>query len=52
MVRLLSEKMKKRVAPVTVAAEGCGGQPEHRFGDKVDITKFPAPKMWPLDGGK
>ena len=52
MVRILSEKMKKRVAPVTIEAKHAEVNQNIDSGDKVDITKFPAPKMWPLDGGQ
>ncbi len=52
MVRILSEKMKQRIAPVTVDAKEAEVNQNIDTGDKVDITRFPAPKMWPLDGGK
>jgi UbiD family decarboxylase len=52
MVRVLSEKMKKRVAPVTIDAKKAEVNQNFETGDKVDITKLPAPKMWPLDGGR
>jgi len=52
MVRVLSEKMKKRVAPVTVDAKDAQVNQNIESGDKIDVTRFPAPKMWPLDGGK
>jgi len=51
LIRTLSEKMKKRVAPVTVDAKAAEVNRNVVSGDKVDVTKFPAPKMWPLDGG-
>ena len=52
MVRVLSEKMKKRVAPVTIDAKNAEVNQNIESGDRVDITRFPAPKMWPLDDGK
>ena len=52
LVRVLSEKMKKRVAPVTVDAKHAEVNQNIETGDKIDITRFPAPKMWPLDGGR
>jgi len=51
LVRVLSEKMKKRLAPATIDAKHAEVNQNVETGDKVDITKFPAPKMWPLDGG-
>ena len=52
LVRVLSEKMKKRIAPVTIDAKDAEVNRNVESGDKVDVTKFPAPKMWPLDGGR
>jgi len=52
LVRALSEKMKKRVAPVRVDAKDAEVNQNFETGDKVDVTRFPAPKMWPLDGGR
>ena len=52
LVRVLSEKMKKRLAPVTVDVKHAEVNQNFETGDQVDITKFPAPKMWPLDGGR
>jgi UbiD family decarboxylase len=52
LVRVLSEKMKKRIAPVVIDAKDAEVNQNIETGDKVDVTKFPAPKMWPLDGGR
>jgi len=52
LVRILSEKMKSRVAPVTVDAKDAEVNQNIETGDAVDVTRFPAPKMWPLDGGR
>jgi UbiD family decarboxylase len=52
LVRALSEKMKRRVAPSVVEASEALVNENIKTGDKVDITRFPAPKMWPLDGGR
>ncbi|MDD2735707.1 MAG: UbiD family decarboxylase [Desulfuromonadaceae bacterium] len=51
-VRILSKKMKQRIAPKTIDAKLAPVNQNIESGDKVDVTKFPAPKMWPLDGGK
>ncbi len=48
IIRVLSEKMKQRVAPVVIDAKDAEVNQNIETGNKVDITKFPAPKMWPL----
>ena len=52
LIRVLSEKMKRRIAPVEVAPSAAPVNQNIETGDAVDVTKFPAPKMWPLDGGR
>lgn len=52
LTRILSQKMKKRIPPKLIDAKQASVNQNIDTGDKVDITKFPAPKMWPLDGGK
>ena len=51
-VRVLSRKMKERIAPKAVDASTAPVNQNIETGDQVDVTKFPAPKMWPRDGGK
>ena len=51
-VELLKEKMKRRLPPTMVDAKDALVNQNIETGDDVDITKFPAPKMWPRDGGK
>jgi UbiD family decarboxylase len=52
LVKILKEKSKTRIPPkVTPAAAAAVNQNIDR-GDKVDVTKFPAPHFWPLDGGR
>ena len=52
LVRVLSEKMKRRLPPTVVDAAGAAVNKNIDTGDKVDVTRLPAPHMWPLDGGK
>ena len=52
LTRILSHKMKNRIAPKKVDAKFAPVNQNIETGDQVDVTKFPAPKMWPLDGGK
>ena len=51
-VELLKEKMKRRLPPTIVDAKDALVNQNVETGDDVDITKFPAPKMWPRDGGR
>jgi len=52
LTRILSHKMKNRIPPKTVDAATAPVNQNIETGDQVDVTKFPAPRMWPLDGGK
>jgi 4-hydroxy-3-polyprenylbenzoate decarboxylase len=52
LTRTLCDKMKRRIAPQTIEARDAPVNKNVDTGDAVDITRFPAPKMWPLDGGK
>ena len=52
LVKVLKEKMKRRIPPVFVEASAAPVNQNIDTGDQVDVTKFPAPHMWPLDGGK
>ncbi len=52
LVKVLKEKMKRRIPPVFVEASAAPVNQNVDTGDQVDVTKFPAPHMWPLDGGK
>ena len=51
-VHILKTKMGRKMAPKEVPAEQAVCNQNIVTGDKVDITRFPAPRMWPLDGGK
>lgn len=52
LTRILSHKMKSRIPPKMVDAKSAPVNQNIETGDQVNVTKFPAPKMWPLDGGK
>lgn len=52
LVRALKEKMKRQVPPKLVTGADAPVNQNIDRGDAIDITRFPAPKMWPRDGGK
>ena len=52
LVTALKDKMKRRLAPKTVDAATAMVNQNVETGDDIDITRFPAPLMWPRDGGK
>jgi UbiD family decarboxylase len=52
VVQILKDKMNHQLAPVTVAEDEAVVNQNIENGDDVDITRFPAPRMWPLDGGE
>jgi UbiD family decarboxylase len=52
LVRILTQKMKQRIPPRFIDASLAPVNQNIQTGESVDITKFPAPQMWPLDGGK
>ncbi len=52
LVRILRDKSKNRIPPKVVPAAGAVVNQNIERGDAVDITKFPAPHFWPLDGGR
>ncbi len=52
IVQTLKTKMKRRLPPKTVDAKEATVNEHIETGDDIDITKFPAPHMWPRDGGK
>jgi 4-hydroxy-3-polyprenylbenzoate decarboxylase len=51
-VRLLQEKMGRKMAPVEVPPERAISSQNIVTGDAIDIRRFPAQRMWPLDGGR
>ena len=51
-VQILKTKMGRKVPPKSVPAEHALCNQNILTGDAIDVRKFPAPRMWPLDGGK
>jgi UbiD family decarboxylase len=51
-VRALQKKMGLKLPPKVVPAESAICNEVIWEGDEIDIRKFPAQQMWPLDGGK
>ena len=51
-VKLLQQKMGRKAKPKEVAPEQAICSQNILTGDAIDIRKFPAQRMWPLDGGK
>jgi 4-hydroxy-3-polyprenylbenzoate decarboxylase len=51
-VKVLQEKMGRKMKPEEVAADRVIANQNVLTGDSIDIRMFPAQRMWPLDGGK
>ena len=51
LIAEMRARMKHRIAPVEVTAEAAPVNARILFGDDIDITRLPAPKFWPGDGG-
>ncbi len=52
MIKMLKDIYKNRIPPKLVDAKGAPVNENIVTGDDVDITMFPALKMWPHDGGR
>ncbi len=52
LVKVLKEKMNRKTPPSRVSGKDAPVNRNVESGSDIDITKFPAPRMWPLDGGK
>ncbi|MEE8395159.1 MAG: UbiD family decarboxylase, partial [bacterium] len=52
MIARTKEVFKKRIPPELVDDADAPINENVLLGDEIDITRFPAPKMWPLDGGR
>ncbi len=50
-VKLLQQKLGRKMAPVEVPAEQAVSSQNIVEGESIDIRQFPAQRMWPLDGG-
>jgi UbiD family decarboxylase len=51
-VQILQKKLGNKIPPVEVSGAGAVCNQNIWEGDQIDIRKFPAQRMWPLDGGK
>ncbi len=51
-VQVLKTKMGRKMPPKTVSAADAICNQNILTGDAIDVRAFPAPRMWPLDGGK
>jgi 4-hydroxy-3-polyprenylbenzoate decarboxylase len=51
-VQLLQRKMGRKMAPKQVPETSAIANQNVLVGDAIDIRKFPAMRMWPLDGGR
>lgn len=52
LTQILAEKMKRRLPPNFIDAKNAPVNKNIDRDDQVNVNKFPAPKMWPRDGGK
>jgi 4-hydroxy-3-polyprenylbenzoate decarboxylase len=51
MVLAVRERGKRRLAPIDVPADTAPVNEIILTGDDIDLTKLPAPRFWPRDGG-
>ena len=51
LITAMRGRMKRRIPPVEVMAESAPVNDRILFGEDIDITRLPAPKFWPNDGG-
>lgn len=51
MVLTMRERAQRRIAPIDVAADSAPVNEIVLTGDDIDLTKLPAPRFWPRDGG-
>ncbi len=52
LIHMVRTNFRRKLPPAVVSAEGAVVNENVIEGKQVDITMFPAPKMWPLDGGR
>jgi len=52
LIQLSKERIGRRIPPKFVSASEAPINENLVLGDDVDIRRFPALKMWPLDGGR
>jgi len=52
MIRATRRVMRRRIAPKMIAKENAPVNERVQTGGDIDLTRFPAPKFWPGDGGR
>ncbi|MDB5727251.1 MAG: UbiD family decarboxylase [Noviherbaspirillum sp.] len=52
VVTLVKNRMRTKIPPVAVDAHTAPVNQNILTGNDIDLTLFPAPRMWPLDGGR
>lgn len=52
LIQLVRERHQIRIPPKIVESESAPINENILQGDDIDLYSFPAPKMWPLDGGR
>ncbi|MBW2066448.1 MAG: UbiD family decarboxylase [Deltaproteobacteria bacterium] len=52
MIKRTKEIFKKAIPPQVINKKDAPVNENIVLGDDIDVTMFPAPKMWPLDGGR
>ena len=52
LIERCKTKFSRTIPPVFVEAENAPVNTHHMRGADVDVTSFPAPRHWPLDGGR
>jgi len=52
LIRAVREKLKRRIPPAEVDPESAPVNERIVTGADIDLTRVPAPKHWPLDGGR
>jgi len=50
--KILADKMKRRIPPKFIDAKNASVNQNIDRDANVNVNKFPAPRMWPRDGGK
>ncbi len=52
LIRRAKDKLKRRIPPREVARDKAPVYENSLLGKKVDLSKLPIPRHWPLDGGR
>jgi 4-hydroxy-3-polyprenylbenzoate decarboxylase len=52
LIRAMRDKLKRRVPPTDIAPDAAPVNERILTGSQIDMAAVPAPKHWPLDGGR